>query len=342
VAEPGQGAPAPAVPPVPSRVLVTGAGGPAAVAFLRAVAGPGVETWAVDIDPCAVGLYLVPPDRRALVPRGDDPAFVDALAGLCRDGAIDVVVPTVDTELVPVARRADELEAAGTTVLAPSLATLEACLDKWAVIEACRSSVAVPRTELLDGAVDLASWSWPAIAKPRHGSGSRGVVLAAGPDDLAAIDRDGSHLLQEHLPGVEHSLDVLAYRDGRVAAVVPRTRLKVDSGIAVAGCTVPDPALEAYGRRVARVIGLTSVANVQVKADRHGEPRLLEVNPRFPGSMPLTVAAGVDMPSLALADALGRPVPDHVGFRALGMVRHWDEVFVPPDELAGPGRAWSP
>lgn len=326
---------------MPSRVLVTGAGGPAAVAFMRAVTGPDVELWAVDIDPCAAGLYLVPPDRRALVPRGDDPSFVDELAGLCHAGGIDVVVPTVDAELVPVARRAHELEAAGTTVLGPSLATLEACLDKWAVVEACRRVVAVPRTELLDGAVDLAGWSWPLVAKPRRGSGSRGVVVASGPAELAQVPRDGSHLLQEHLPGVEHSLDVLAYRDGRVAAVVPRTRLKVDSGIAVAGCTVPDPALEAYGRRVAEAIGLTSVANIQVKADAAGEPRLLEVNPRFPGSMPLTVAAGIDMPGLALADALGRRVPDQACFEPLGMVRHWQEVFVRPEELTAPTTTWS-
>jgi hypothetical protein len=49
--------------------------------------------------------------------------------------------------------------------------------------------------------------------------------------------------------------------------------------------------------------------------------------------MPLTVAAGVDMPGLVLADALGRFVPGHVAHRALGMVRHWDEVFIDPAEL---------
>lgn len=322
----------------PTRVLVTGAGGPAAVSFMRAVGDLPVELWAVDIDPCAAGLYLVPPGRRALVPRGEDPAFVDAVVARCQAGGIDVVVPTVDTELLPLSRRRDELAAAGVAVVVPTVATLEACLDKWTLIQRCQGAVPVPRTAVLDASFDPAApgsagWGWPVIAKPRQGSGSRGVVLVEGPEDLAALPRDGHLIVQEHLPGVEHSLDVLAYHDGSVAAVVPRSRLKVDSGIAVAGAVRPDEALEELGRRVAEVIGLTTVANVQVKADADGQPRLLEVNPRFPGSMPLTVAAGANMPALSLADALGWPVPATVAFEPLAMVRHWDEVFLPVDEL---------
>jgi carbamoyl-phosphate synthase large subunit len=91
--------------------------------------------------------------------------------------------------------------------------------------------------------------------------------------------------------------------------------------------------LIAYGTRIAEAVGLTSVANVQVKQNRDGQPRLLEVNPRFPGSMPLTVAAGVDMPVLAVADALGQPVPATVEFTALAMVRTWTETYFDPREM---------
>ena len=80
-------------------VLVTGAGGPAAVTVLRSLAGHA-ELVAADIDPVAVGLYLVPADRRVLLPRGDDPGVRRRPAGAraMRHGA-DLVVPTVDTEL---------------------------------------------------------------------------------------------------------------------------------------------------------------------------------------------------------------------------------------------------
>ena len=59
-----------------------------------------------DIDPFAAGLYLVAPERRAILPRGDDPRFADVLLARCRARGVDVVVPTVDTELLPLARAA--------------------------------------------------------------------------------------------------------------------------------------------------------------------------------------------------------------------------------------------
>ncbi len=316
------------------RVLITGAGGPAAVSFMRAVEGQDLEIFAVDIDPNAAGLYIVDQFHRALVPRGDANDFPDVIQAMCAERSIDVLVPTVDSEMLPLIRRIAAFERAGTTILSPSESTLSMCLDKWTVIQACRGVVAVPRTTLLDSALRPDEWEWPCIVKPRHGSGARGVAVLDRPTDLGTLVRDGSMILQELLPGVEHSIDVLAYRDGHIAAAVPRTRLKVDSGIAVAGCTEPNVALETYARSVALAIGLTSVANVQVKQDRDGEPRLLEVNPRFPGSMPLTVAAGVNMPFLALADALGREVPLSVPFRALAMVRTWQETFMDVNDFS--------
>lgn len=321
----------------PARVLVTGAGGPAAVAFMEAVDDGETELWAVDIDPNAAGLYLVDATHRGLIPRGDDPTLVPVLLDLSARLGIDVLVPTVDTELLPVVEATSAFAAVGTRILANSPAALATCLDKWTLYEACVGAVPVPETHVFSADLDGATLSWPRIVKPRSGSGSRGVELLDGPSALAGRPRDGSLILQELLPGTELSLDVLARADGGVVAVVPRTRLKVDSGIAVAGCTVADPALDALGRGVAARVGLTSVANVQVKQHADGGYRLLEVNPRLPGSMPLTVASGVDMPTLALADVLGHPVPERVDFRPLAMVRSWQQTFLPVEEFAATG-----
>jgi carbamoyl-phosphate synthase large subunit len=195
--------------------------------------------------------------------------------------------------------------------------------------------VRVPATWLVDEDFDAAAVALPAIVKPRSGSGSRGIALLQRRAELEALARDGTLLVQEHLPGPEHSLDVLARTDGHVAAVVPRERLKVDSGIAVTGRTKHDERLDTFAREVARLIGLTTVANVQVKAAADGEPALLEVNPRFPGTMPLTVHSGVDMPRLAIGEALGEPIPDGpLPFRDIAMVRYFQERFFAFDDIA--------
>ncbi len=141
-------------------------------------------------------------------------------------------------------------------------------------------------------------------------------------------------LVQENLPGPEYSLDVLADHDGRVLAVVPRERMKVDSGIAVTARTVHDEALELFGRTVAERIGLNGVANVQAKQAADGEAALLEVNARFPGTMPLTVASGIDMPALCVLEALGEPMPESaLDFEPTAMVRLMSERYLDFGEI---------
>ncbi len=319
---------------LPGRVLVTGAGGPSGIAVMQSIASDTLTVLAGDIDPYAAGLYLVPPGQRFILPRGDDPAFADRLFELCERESVDVVVPTVDSELLPLARERDRFAAAGVTLVLADEQTLAVCLDKWALDARCRRAVRTPRCWLVDGAFDPAEPELPVIVKPRSGSGSRGIALLGTEAELAALERDATLLIQELLPGPEYSLDVLCGRDGEVLAVVPRERLKVDSGIAITGRTVHDPALEEFGAAVARLIGLTTAANVQVKEARDGEPALLEVNPRFPGTMPLTIAAGIDMPSLAVAEALGAPPPQGpLPFEEIAMVRSFTERFFPFEEI---------
>ena len=61
-------------------VLVTGAGGPAAIAVLKSLrADPSVRLIAADMDGWAAGLYLVPAADRVVIPAGDAPGFAEAM-----------------------------------------------------------------------------------------------------------------------------------------------------------------------------------------------------------------------------------------------------------------------
>lgn len=316
-----------------ARVLVTGVGGPAGQAVLRSLLRRGDDVWGADMDGWAAGLYLVPADRRRTVPPGRAPEFVDELRDLCAAEGIEVLVPTVDAELVPLAHRRDELLAVGTVLATPPAEVLELALDKAALAERCAPLLRVPTTRVLDARALDAPWDFPVIVKPRSGSGSRGVRVVPDAGALREIGVDTSLIVQELLPGEEYSVDVLADAGSHVVAAVPRTRTRVDSGVSIAGVTVQDAGLIATATAVAEAIGLVGVANVQLRRDTRGEPALLEVNPRFPGALPLTVAAGADLPALAVDLALGRELPATVPFRELANVRFLEDVFVDPAEV---------
>lgn len=316
------------------RVMITGAGGPAAVSVMKSLgADASVSLIAADMDPWAAGLYLVPPEARTLVPAGTDPRYADATLARCAAMGVDVLIPTCDAELRPLGKARDEFRQAGIELLLAPDSALEVCLDKLALAERCAGHLPVPRTERLDKIADPESWTYPVMIKPRSGSGSRGISVAASSEELLRLEPSPDFLVQDYLPGEEYSVDVLADVTGHVVAAVPRVRERVDSGVSVAGRTVHDAELERLGAGVAAATGLTYVANVQFRRDPHGRPALLEVNPRFPGAMPLTVASGVDMPLMALDALRGRPLPTHADFRDTAMVRYLEERFVALGEV---------
>jgi carbamoyl-phosphate synthase large subunit len=320
---------------VTTRVAVTGAGGPSAVSFMNAVAERDVELIAGDIDPYAAGLYLVPPERRWILHRGADPRFVDDILARCAAAHVDVLVPTVDVELLPIAQRRAEFEAAGVKLLLSPAITLERCLDKWSLVEACREICPVPDTRIIDRDYNLGDDARPIFVKPRDRAGVRGARIVQHAEDFASVPRDGSYVAQEVLSGAEYSIDVLCDAQGNVLVAVPRSRLKLDAGIAVAERTVKNERLQALASAVARRLGVTFIANVQFREDDSGNPKLLDVDARCPETMPLTVMAGIDMPGLALDLALGKTVdPKTLKFREVAIVRTWRDHLVEPAEIA--------
>jgi carbamoyl-phosphate synthase large subunit len=324
----------PNVPLRSVRVLVTGAGGPAAISVMKSLgADPSVSLIAADMDPWASGLYLVGPEARTLIPAGLAPGFAQAVLARCVAMGVDVLIPTVDAELRPLGRARTDFARAGIEILLAPDDALDATLDKLVLAQRCAGTVRVPRTERLDQVADRASWDYPVIVKPRTGSGSRDISLIDTAEALGALEPTDEFLVQEYLPGEEYSVDVLADAEGHVVASVPRVRERVDSGVSVAGRTMHDAELERMGAAVAAATGLTYIANVQFRRDAAGRPALLEVNPRVPGALPLTVASGVDMPRMALDSLRGRVLPEYAGFRDTAMVRYLDERFIELGEV---------
>ncbi len=314
------------------NVLVTGAGGPAGVAVIRSLLRrDDLTVYAADMDGWASGLYLVPAAQRRLVPPGADPGFVPALTEMVAADQLDLIISTVDVELLTLADRREALSPA--TLAAPCTDTLNFALDKLSLARQCASTGLVPRTELAGPEALAVEWEFPVFAKPRRGAGSRGIRIVPDQAALAALPSDEDLIVQEFLPGEEYSVDVISDATQRVIAAVPRTRTRVDSGVSIAGRTVRDPELEEAATRIAQAIGLTGVANVQLRRNRAGRAVLLEVNPRFPGALPLTIAAGVDIPSLVVDLFLGNPLPERVPFAELATVRFLEDVFLSPSEV---------
>lgn len=307
------------------RIMVTGAGGPAAISVWKSL-HPAYALHMSDMDPCAPGLYLVPPAQRFLVPKGDAPEFCDAVLNACAQRNIDLLISTVDSELLPLALRRDEFERSGTRVALPSIELLRMAKDKALLLEHCQGVIPVPHSQIWNASTAALPLVLPAFSKPRTGCGSRDLKKINTLADLQDLPQDGTFLVQEWLPGEEYSVDTYVSQKGHVLAAVPRIRMKTDSGIAITARTVHHQDVIDLAIRLAKHLGLRFVANIQFRRAVDGTPKLLEINPRFPGTLPITAAAGIDIPKLLVQDVLGLDIPDSLmPFEEVMAVRYWTE-----------------
>jgi carbamoyl-phosphate synthase large subunit len=311
-----------------TNVLVTGAGGAAGVAVIRALGDRGHHVIAVDSDPLADGLRLAE-ERAVLGPPTEPDRFVDELAAVVARHDVDLVVCTVSEEMLALAGREPEV---GAALWLPKRRSVVACVDKWRfwkIAEHARLPAAP--SALGDAAVDsiTGSLAGPWIVKPRFGRGSVDVYPVDDPTELErACRRVAEPIVQTRLRGREFTLDLLIDRDGRIAAAVPRWRLKTRGGISTRGETFCDHRVHEIAERVVAAYSLTGAANLQGFLTDDDDVVVMEVNPRFSGGLSLSLAAGADLVGEFVRGALGLNLrPERLAFRPGVTVRDDTELF---------------
>jgi len=270
-------------------VLFTGGGGAGSEALARLLA-PRYEVHFADADPDSRP-HGVAPDRWHAIPMATAPDFVPQLADLCRSLDVDVLIPGVDEELLPIA-----LGATGCRVLLPPHRFVAAHLDK--LVSSLRLQalgIPVPATDSLANHDRLTSF--PCIVKPRHGRGSRSVGIARSQADAlaharAAGMRPDEFIAQEFLEGQEYSVTVVADSTGRLCAVVP-VRCEYKRGISIRAVTDNAPEVIFACVKIHAADPVPGCYNVQVIKTTDGV-KPFEVNPRVSSTLCLAIAAGID------------------------------------------------
>jgi carbamoyl-phosphate synthase large subunit len=304
---------------------VTGAGGGAGIAVVQAVRRLGRLAVGVDSDPLAAGIRLA--DDGGTVPPYRDAAYVEELCRIATKTGAQVLISTLAEEVPVLWSEERALGEAGLRYWLPRAEAVENCTDKWKF--ACIASAAgVPAPPTGLGSADGVPGPW--IVKPRFGRGSRDVYAVDHEPELRwALSRVPEPIVQTRLHGREFTVDVLVDRDGSVAGAVPRWRVETKAGISVKGETFEEPELIEATAALARAVGLEGPTNVQGFIADDGMINFIEVNPRFSGALPLSLAAGADLIGEYLRAIDGFPIRRHrLAYRAgVRMIRYHEELF---------------
>ena len=150
---------------------------------------------------------------------------------------------------------------------------------------------------------------FPVIIKPKKAYGSSGVHLCKNEKELIKFFRKvssihGAPLVQEYIPPGGDALGVscLFNYSSDARAIFSHKRLREypqTGGPSTLRESISSPKAEEFALKLLKKMNWFGLAMVEFKVDpRDNIPKLMEINPRFWGSISLPMYAGVDFPYL--------------------------------------------
>lgn len=210
--------------------------------------------------------------------------------------------------------------------------------DKTFVMRyALDNGIDIPKTYFAQGPEQVSNIAdeitYPVLIKPRVSSGSRGIMYVKDMDALLSsyLKVHANYprpLIQEHIPleGNTYGVGLLLNSSSEVRASFVYKRLRtypVKGGPSTLRESVKRDDIKEIAEYLMKTLKWIGVAHVEFKIDvRDEKPKLLEINPRFWGSLQLAIESGVDFPFLLYKLAMEgdiEPVKDY----AVGVKCRW-------------------
>ncbi len=301
-------------------------------AFRSAMAELGVTGKIVGTDVTESSPAFHKADVGVIVPPVGDPEYLPALLKNVKRREIGLVVPLTDLDLELLACHKSKFAELGCVVMIGSQDVISLLRDKSG-LNTVLEKIGLPTIKSSPLAEFRTDPFYPCFAKPTHGSAGVGTAQINNEQELLAhIKTFGDAMvIQEFITGQEFTVDIYRSGDGVVRSVVPRQRLIVRAGEVEKAVTCNDPELISSARLLAENLdGMWGVFCCQCRRGQDGRLRYFEVNPRFGGGAPLSIAAGANLPLYLIQETLGEQITAEVGdfTDKLLMLRYDEAVFV--------------
>jgi carbamoyl-phosphate synthase large subunit len=314
-------------------VLVPGVAAPAGINTIKSLKmvkfnGKIVGT---DTESLAPGASMV--DIFSIMPEAAEEAeslFIDKLFELVKTHRISVLMPSSGFDIYPYSKHWKELQELGAYAVVSDRDVLEICRDKMRTYQELLPRFKVPFTTTEPDKIP----SFPVIAKPRCGKGSRDVIMIENESDLRYVtSKYHDMIFQRYLPGIEYTIDVLSDLNKEPLFAVPRIRLQTKGGISTKGKIVHNQKMEEVCMNIAKSIGIRGPCCIQMKETEDNEPQMVEVNARLGGGTIFTTLAGANIPALILDLVEGKEI-SVPKISEVTVIRYFEEIVV--HDLLGP------
>lgn len=220
-----------------------------------------------------------------------DPGYIDNLLSICSDDHIDLLIPTIDTDLLVLSENKGKFEAIGTKVMISNPDKILICRDKNNTSQFfvdCGLHAPMPVNDWKEY-----KSGYPAFIKPKDGSSSINAYKVANEEELEVYaGQVEDYIVQPFVSGNEYTIDIFCDWEGEPISVVPRERLQVRAGEVLKTQICMDKTMIEESKELCKAFKPCGPMTVQLIRDAAGIDWFIEINPRFGGGAPLSMKAG--------------------------------------------------
>lgn len=277
-------------------------------AFKKAAAdlNADVVIYGGDISNSAPALFFC--DRKIIVPRISDPTYIPELLRICKEEKINALIPTIDTDLLLLAKNKAKFTEFGTEVLIAAEDKVQLCRDKSFTADyfikcGLKSPKPVDDYTKYDA-------GFPAFIKPKDGSSSINAYKVHNAEELKSYaSMIDDYIIQPFIEGTEFTIDAFCDFNGKPVYITPRERVAVRSGEVLKTRIDQDDTMIAECKQLLADYKPSGAITVQlIKQKSTGDNYYIEINPRFGGGAPLSIKAGADSAQACIRLLMGENV----------------------------------
>lgn len=262
--------------------------------------------------------------------RVTDSEYIPDLLEICKKRKVSMIIPTIDTELLVLAKNKKLFKAQGIEVIISEESFVAICRDKRRTNKYFReNSINIPET------IDKANPSFPLFIKPFDGSLSVDTFLIERKEQLTEYHLTNERLLfMEYISKDEYdeyTVDMYFGKGYYVKCIVPRKRIWVRAGEVNKALTCKNIIVGFLKEKLGKIEGAIGCLTVQVFLHKENNNIIgIEINPRFGGGFPLTYLAGANFPKWLIQEYFLNKTINYMDDWEdnLLMLRYDDEVLV--------------
>ena len=233
----------------------------------------------------------------------NDPDYVKDLLAICLKNKISILIPTLDTELILLAKSKSLFNANGINIIISDLKLIKILRDKITT-NTFFNSLKIKTPTIFN----KESMKFPVFLKPLNGSNSKGIYKAENINEIKPSDLDSKNMMiLENIDNTiydEYTIDLYYDKNSSLKCVVPRIRLKVVGGESNQGVTKKNEVFDFVKDRFSFLDGAIGCLTLQVFSNKLNSLDIIgiEINPRFGGGYPFSFNAGANFPEFIIRE----------------------------------------